>query len=72
MGAALVAVGNHVGMRMIDERDGMTANLIGVMDMAGDKFALEGAIRLALNRVGIIRFWWIRIHKGVARIVFTR
>ena len=55
VGAALVAVGNHVGMRMIDERDGMTANLIafGVAGSGSGKEACQQAFAELHRETGI-------------------
>ena len=55
VGAALVAVGNHVGMRMVDARDGMTANLIafGVAGSGTGKESVQQAFAELHRETGI-------------------
>lgn len=45
VGAALVAVGNHIGLRMVDERDGVTGNLLafGVAGSGTGKESIQQA-----------------------------
>lgn len=55
VGAALVAVGNHVGLRMVDERDGITANLVafGVAGSGSGKEAVQQAFAELHRETGI-------------------
>lgn len=49
VGAALAAVGNHIGLRMIDERDGVTGNLI-IFNVAASATGKE-AVQQAFNEL---------------------
>lgn len=55
VGAALVAVGNHIGLRMIDDRDGVTGNLIvfNVAASATGKEAVQQAFAELHRSTGI-------------------
>lgn len=55
VGAALVAVGNHVGLRMVDARDGMTANIVafGVAGSGTGKESIQQAFGELHRATGI-------------------